>query len=196
MGSFDKIASSPGGRREGHEKDQALWADIRSGSRVAFAHLYNQHVQILYDYGKKIHVEDALIEDCIHDIFLDLWKYKNNIEITHSLKFYLLKSFRRKLFQKLRQTRRFDPAGDNNEHLLKDTSPSYQDKLIEDQALKEKTGKVKAYIELLTRRQKEVIYLRFYQNLSYEEISSIMKVGVDSAYNLVSKAIARLKKHI
>jgi len=49
---------------------------------------------------------------------------------------------------------------------------------------------------VLTRRQREAIYLRFYQNLSYDEIAKLMTMKVESVYNVISKAISLLKNTI
>ncbi len=46
----------------------------------------------------------------------------------------------------------------------------------------------------LSARQKEIIYLKFYQNLSYEEVSDIMNINYQVARNLLSQAIKTMKK--
>jgi len=45
----------------------------------------------------------------------------------------------------------------------------------------------------LTNRQKEIIYLKYYQNLSYEEVSEIMNINYQVARNLLYQAIKSLK---
>ncbi len=47
----------------------------------------------------------------------------------------------------------------------------------------------------LSSRQKEVIYLRFYNQLSYEEIADVMSVQVKAIYKLMSRAILVLRTH-
>ena len=51
-------------------------------------------------------------------------------------------------------------------------------------------------MDALTRRQKEVIYLKFYANLSYPEIAGKMAISTDSIYNLVSKAIDNMQSEL
>jgi RNA polymerase sigma factor (sigma-70 family) len=48
----------------------------------------------------------------------------------------------------------------------------------------------------LTPRQKEAIYLRFNKELEYAEIAQIMDISIEACRNLISKAIANLKKQI
>jgi RNA polymerase sigma factor (sigma-70 family) len=45
----------------------------------------------------------------------------------------------------------------------------------------------------LSNRQKEIIYLKYYQNLSYEEVSEIMNINYQVARNLLYQAIKSLK---
>jgi RNA polymerase sigma factor (sigma-70 family) len=51
-------------------------------------------------------------------------------------------------------------------------------------------------LRTLTKRQQEAIYLKFYSNLSYKEVASIMSISVDSIYNLISKAIDSLQHEL
>jgi RNA polymerase sigma-70 factor (ECF subfamily) len=49
-------------------------------------------------------------------------------------------------------------------------------------------------IDQLSNRQKEIIYLKFYQNLSYEEVSEIMNINYQVARNLLHQAIKAMRK--
>ena len=49
-------------------------------------------------------------------------------------------------------------------------------------------------VNKLPARQKEIIYLKIYQRLSYEEISDVMNINYQVARNLMSQALRSLKK--
>jgi len=68
--------------------------------------------------------------------------------------------------------------------------------LINDQANKELAQKVFNAMKELSARQKEIIYLKLHQNLSYEEVSEIMNINYQAARNLVYQSIKVLKKII
>ena len=70
---------------------------------------------------------------------------------------------------------------------------SNEDLIIENEYTKEQSAKLQKALASLSRRQREVVYLRFYQNLSYSEIADLMSMQVESVYNLISKAIGALK---
>ncbi|UII21464.1 RNA polymerase sigma factor [Fulvivirga ligni] len=169
-----------------------LWIDVQSGNKLAFRHLYDLYLDDLFSYGRRITSDESVIEDCIHDVFTDIWKYKNNIQIKSSLKFYLFKSLQRKVIHVLKASRKY-PTSDINEVYLEGV-PSYEEDLISEQTEKERKKKFSNSLQHLTKRQREIIKLRYQDNFSNEEISDIMNLSIESTYNLISKAIGKLKK--
>jgi len=71
-----------------------------------------------------------------------------------------------------------------------------EDTIIQDEILRQHLKQLHEGMTVLTRRQREAIYLRFYQNLSYDEIAKLMTMKVESVYNVISKAISLLKNTI
>ena len=45
-------------------------------------------------------------------------------------------------------------------------------------------------------RQKEIIYLRFVHEMSFEEISEIMEINIQSARNLLTRSMEKLRKEV
>ena len=58
----------------------------------------------------------------------------------------------------------------------------------------EKTARVLQALAQLSNRQKEIIYLKYYQELSYDEVSEIMNINYQVARNLLYQSIKSLKK--
>ncbi len=173
--------------------EQELWEDVRSGNKLAFAWLYDHYVNNLYYYGLRICQDTDIVEDCIHDLFVDLWKYKANITIKTTIRLYLTISLKRSIVNKAREKNKMITFEEDEGQQL-DHAPNIEEKWIQHQFALESKQRLHHSIEQLTNRQKEVIHLRFFDNYDYEEISEIMGLSVESAYNLVSKAIATLKK--
>ena len=48
----------------------------------------------------------------------------------------------------------------------------------------------------LSPRQKESVYLKFTEELEYEQIAEIMEISIESCRNLISKAIKSLKESL
>lgn len=74
-----------------------LWEAFKSGSKEAYAEIYEKNIHPLLNYGLKISSDNALVEDSIHDLFIDLWKSREKLSSTSSVRFYLFKALRYKI---------------------------------------------------------------------------------------------------
>lgn len=174
--------------------DQELWSRLINNDEGALAFIYNTWFPSLYKYGMKFHTDSSLIKDCIHDLFATLWHTRANLSATDNIRFYLLASLKRNILRHSRKEglfRLFDNfVPDSHPHM-----PSHEQKMIDEQASDEQKRKLASVIEKLPKRQKEVLYLRYYEGLSTEETAAIMSLSVNSTYVLLSKALNYLKNH-
>ncbi|GJM64478.1 hypothetical protein PEDI_50300 [Persicobacter diffluens] len=134
-----------------------------------------------------------MVEDAIHDLFLDLWKYKEKLSDTTSVQFYLFRSLRRKIVKN-------DQLADRKKIFDYDLSLdqafeslNVQEKIIADESRDEHIQSLKSEMNGLSARQYEALILKFYNNFSYEEIAQVMEVNEQSARNLVTRGLDKLK---
>ena len=66
--------------------------------------------------------------------------------------------------------------------------------MIARQLTEEKRTRLEEALQKLSPRQKEIIFLKFYNKLSYDEICELMSISTNSAYKLLNKAIVKLRK--
>lgn len=171
--------------------DAQLWKLIKSSDRGAFGYSFKLYGKDLFKYGQKITGSREVIEDGIQDVFLDLWNKRKTTDIKTSIKFYLFTAFRREIIRRLSHFRKETSMDSfSSETLLE---PSYLDALIKDQYLQDSNEALHKAINLLTERQREAIYLRYFVDLQYEEIAQLMDVQIPSLYNLIFKSIKLLK---
>ncbi|GAB3271752.1 RNA polymerase sigma-70 factor [Larkinella harenae] len=176
--------------------DELLWKTFKEGHEEAFGELYNRYFKILYSYGSKFTPDKELVRDGIHDLFIELWENRHNLRETTSVKYYLLKAMRYTMIDQLK-ARPWQVVDQSNQVSGGfDLVPPHEAHLIAEQLDEEQKERILKALNTLTQRQKEAIYLRFYSNLSYEEIASILSMNVDSSYNLISRAIGVLRKNI
>src|SRR5690554_5421960 len=69
-----------------------------------------------------------------------------------------------------------------------------EDEFIEKEEAEKIREKVENVLSQLTHRQREIVYLRYIQECSYDEISEIMEISVAASRNLVSKSVTKLKE--
>ncbi len=170
--------------------DETLWNDFKNGCRQAFEGLYHRYFDVMMQKSLKLHPDKALIEDCVHDLFVEIWNNKHNLALPRSVKAYLLCSVHRKIIRKIKKERNhvvFDSICLKEGH-----TPSVETEMLEEQRRGQQRRQIADALNLLTRRQKEAILLKFYGNLSYPEIADKMMISTASTYNLVSKAVYQI----
>ncbi|MDN5205028.1 sigma-70 family RNA polymerase sigma factor [Fulvivirgaceae bacterium BMA10] len=169
--------------------DEEIWQALLKGSSIAFKYIYNKYADLLYDYGKKITKDNQLIEDCLHDLFIELWSRKASSANIRNLKAYLIISFRRKIISAEKKLSKYEKIASHQkfEMDLTDNLSELMEK--EDNNL----SALKDALNELPQRQKEALYLRFYNHLSCQDIAEIMAINPQSVYNLLHKALLMLK---
>jgi len=176
--------------------DDKLWAGLKTGNELAFSVLYKRYVNRLYAYGMHSCYDPNLVKDCLQELFTRLWSRRETLGIAGSVNYYLFKSYRRLLIGRLIANRKFSVPFQANPKSVFEFIPPLEDSIIEDESRYQQLARLKVSINALTKRQREAIYLKFYNELSYHEISSIMEMRVESVYNLISKALDVLKEKL
>lgn len=178
-------------KQEQHAK---LWNAFRSGDWDAYTSLYHAYFRLLNNYGRKFTADISLIEDTIHDIFVNLWTNRENLGSPLSVRNYLYKAVRNMLFRKIRNTARFSDLSNADDHVPFEVS--FDQQLILNEEQKNIQDTLKRVLSELPPRQREIVYLRFYDGLSYEEIADIMSINVSSTYKLLYKALENLQQSL
>lgn len=172
-----------------------LWQTFKKGDRQAFEILLQQHYPRLLSYGVRLMLDKTLVEDTLQEFFIDLWNKRAGLSDPQNLHAYLLSSFRRRLFRekdkKDKTPLKYTLADDYDFEVQFDIETH----LIEKEVESNTAEKLQYHLDSLTKRQKEAIYLRFYQEMDYPEIAHIMSINHHSAINLVYDALKLLRKN-
>lgn len=174
----------------------AIWYEFRRGNELAFTALYKKYVTSLYHYGERITPDKELIEDSIHDFFVELWNRRHRYGEVNDLTFYLLRGFKYRLLKNIKQARRLQTTVHVADDYHFEIVFSREFELIHAQSSEENKRQVLNSINQLSKREKEAITLRFYDGLSYEEIAAMMSLSIKSTYKLMYRAMNGLKKNV
>jgi len=165
--------------------DSELWDLFRAGDEVAYTQLIKKYSKILFNYGFRIRQDKDFLKDCIQDVFLELWKRRLKINPTQAVKWYLFKAVRLRIFREQSKWNRNETPDENYTFLVEFNIES---KMITDLETMELGTRIKQVLNGLPPRQREIMYLRFYENLDFENISQIMEISKQSVHNLLQKA--------
>jgi len=182
-------------RRLLEEKAPQIWLSFKQGNEEAFTELMELYYPSMLNYGLRFQKDRELVKDCIQDLFLELWKGRNSIGDVRAPKTYLLISLRRKLLREMGRLKWFREAPEVSDDYNFEVQFAIETYLINTEIQHEDLKKLKRCLGQLTKRQREAIYLRFFHELSYEEIAETMEINRHSAVNLVYEAIRFIKNN-
>ena len=174
--------------------DKKIWNNLRNGDQKALEEIYRTYFSELYSYGKKLSKDENTVEDCIQELFIELWNRKDKLSETDAIKPYLYVSLKRKIFHTIKKLRKSTDTELEEKYF--DTELSIDEILIAKETTEEQKNNLKSAFNELSDRQKEILYLKYYSEMDYDEISNIMEMNYQSARNLVSRAIQKLSKHM
>jgi RNA polymerase sigma-70 factor (ECF subfamily) len=172
--------------------ERDAWLRLLKGEKNALISLYDLCYDTMYRYGQRIVRDRSKIEDCIQEIFLELWEKKTNLPIVIFVKPYLLKIVKRKLL-KVASLKIAEP--DNNE-AVHGLIESIEDILIAEENTNAISNRLHRAISKLTKRQREIIALKFFNELSYDEIADFTGLSQRRIYNLVHESVRQLRVNL
>lgn len=171
--------------------DEYLWLCFRGGDNNAYNLLIRKHANLLFSYGAKFSKDDDFVKDCIQDVFFELWNRREKIKQAANVKAYLFKALRLRIFREQSKWNNVEFFEDSQ--VFKDDF-NIEDYLIYEQTSKEIAVKLQEVLESLSHRQKEILYLHYFENVDHDGIARIMGLNRQSVYNLLYRAICSLRK--
>ena len=173
--------------------DTDLWQSFKEGDKDSFKNIYFKYFHNLYEYGMRISGDKEIVKDTIHDLFVKLWNNKSNLGDVTALRAYLLVALRSTLYNNLQKISR-KPVEELSENTPFEMVFSVESDYIKKESALADNQKLKEALELLTPRQKEVIYLRYFEEMEYAEIAAIMNITVKGVYKLTARALETLRQ--
>lgn len=175
------------------QTDQNWLQQLQQSDAQALAALMKKYYTDLYGYGIRFAQDDALVKDCIQEVFISLWQRRENVTAILSLKYYLLRAVKNKVLKSLHQQANKTDSLDSQDNYDFFQEFSVERLIIEKQVSEEKAAALRRTLAQLSPRQHEVIYLKFYQHLDHGQIAELMHISRQSVYNLLNEALQKLR---
>jgi RNA polymerase sigma factor (sigma-70 family) len=173
--------------------EHILWKNFKLGDKKAFEVIFVRYHKELYGYGTKITKNRQLLDDMIQELFLELWQIKEQLADVSSVKGYLFRAMKFKLFREIRKEGRLTGLEEDKDELMEF---SYESILVEEQTNFELKQKLSSAFAELTHRQQEALYLRYYSHMTYEEIAGVMDISYQGVLNVMYKSIRFLREKL
>lgn len=173
--------------------ENGYWIRMLEGDQNAFLSIYKKHYRELFRYGFILSKDKELTKDCIQEVFMELWNNSSTqTKNVQDVRAYLFTWLRRKIHKAISAANR---QKTNHINLVQqnDREPSYEELLIAFQNNESEREKVRKALKHLTKKQLEIIRMKFFENLSYEEIACKTSLTSRTIYNIIYEGLQRLR---
>lgn len=174
-----------------NEKLKGWWQQCLTNDTAAFAHIHAALFEGLYNYALKLLNDDALAEDAVQELFIKIWNRRSSINQVEKVKPFFFTSLRRQILNQLRDIKsRQVKISAAPEPDIEFSQEEIIIKKEDDAGLKEKILQI---INTLPERQREVIYLHFFEGMPLTQVAEVMAINYQSVQNLKQRALEKMR---
>ncbi|QNK64867.1 RNA polymerase sigma-70 factor [Pedobacter sp. PAMC26386] len=172
--------------------DEELIILLKDNNEAAFTELYNRYWSKLYRvaYNQLKITEDA--EEIVQDIFIDIWKRRESIQLISSLNNYFAVAVKYKVIKILAKQNHQHKYSKETLHVNSTHDNSTQE-LLEFDDLKEQLSKL---VDQLPAKCQRVYKLSREEENSYKQIAEKMNISEKTIESHINKALKYLKTNI
>lgn len=169
-----------------------LTAQMRNGNKDALFAVMAFYYNDLFRYGIRFTADRDLTKDVIGQFFLHIWDHRERFCAAGNTKSYLIVAFKRFMIHYLQRISRELNLQQDQDYLYE---YSYEEYLIACQDNENMRSALATIIQTLPARQKELVQLRFYEQLSFEEIAVRTSLSIRTIYNKLHEALKKMRAH-
>lgn len=172
--------------------EQLQWQLFLKGEKNALGYFFRKYHLDLTHYGIKLCGNPEVVKDSIQEMFLKLWKNRANISRISTVKPYLLKALRRHIQTNLAIHGDYSSLENDSDYFQVEFSA--EDFMITTEEENLNCKKVLEVLNQLSARQREAIYLRYFNNLEFETIANVMDMNVQSVRNAIHRGLQTMRE--
>lgn len=173
---------------EDHEILSLVHTDKEKAINALFKQYYNYMCHAVY----KIIADSVTVEDVVQEVYYELWRKIDKIQIQTSLKAYLRRAAINKALNHIRDQKiKFDEEEKIHELDLVSREEGQQN--LE---LQELQDVINAAIDSLPERCRIVFSMSRFENMSYKEIAQSLDISIKTVENQISNALKILRSSV
>ena len=180
----------------GNDAHKLVWGRFTEGDETALLELYHQHYLGLINYGRMVIKDRELVNECFMDMLIEFWKKRATLPRVDNVRSYLMTSFRRHILHQVEAEKKRNTRQAESQQFADQFQVSYEDYIVGIQTDNSLQLKIRSALKKLTDRQLELIQLRFFEDLDYEEIALRCGITRRTAYNIIYDALKTLKEEL
>ena len=171
--------------------DREQLARLRSGETSAFDAIFRANYALLVRVAEAMLRDRASAEEIAQDVMLELWRRRESLDVTESVRGYLLQATRNRALNAIRHRaieRRSEPQLADGVSRLPATDSAVREREIE--------VAIHAAIAELPDRCRQVFELSRIEGLKYAEIATRLGISVKTVEVQMGKALRILRERL
>jgi len=172
-----------------------LWDEVCRGNQRAYARMHRELYPRLLIRIKRFTMDEEIANSILQDIFIQLWLKKESIGRIDNVEGYFHMAMRYSCINHLKKSNtlkvKTEPIILMELQNLTENSIEFSITAREANILQKKT--IDRALNKLSARQREIIQLRFYENLNCTEIVKVTGIQYQSVINTMYRALQTLR---
>ncbi len=171
--------------------DSLLWDNFLKGDDKSLSLIYTANIQRLFQYGLALTSDRDLVKDCIHDLFVKLHNNRTKLTSTDNVFFYLSVALKNTIINAIKKNRNIDYIDILDE--TKEESETPESTFIDNEYDEITKITVESILSQLTIRQREIIYYRYIEGKSIDEIGKLTNMNNQSVSNIIQRSFSKIR---
>ena len=153
-----------------------------------FEELFRNYFTPLMAFSRRILGDEEDAREVVHQVFINLWEKRRELDLSTSLKSYLFTSVNNRSLNVIRDRRKFSSEEVPERAGEWDVSTQMEAMELEE--------KIRAAIDTLPERCREIFELNRFEGLKYSEIATQLDISVKTVENQMTKALKLLREQL
>src|SRR5690348_14376351 len=171
-----------------------LLAAVAAGDRRSFERLYRIYESRVFNYIRTFVSDQTVADDVLVEVMVSVWQGAKTFRHSSRVSTWILGIARHKALDAVRRTGRQQHGRVDLEELANVADPA--EGPAEDVDQRKMAALTRQALAKLSCDHEEIIRLAFYEELSYEEISAVLNIPVNTVKTRVFYAKRQLKQHL
>lgn len=173
--------------------DEKLVETIRESNQEYFTYIVERYQNKIFTYIYRLIGNGDEAEDLTQDVFVKVYKNLYGFDTKRKFSSWIYRISHNEAVNYLKKKSYFKILSIEQNEFLQNTMTTTEN-LVEKIIKKESAGKIRELMNKISFKYREVLVLRYYEEKSYDEISDILRMPVNTVGTMINRAKAKLEK--
>ena len=175
--------------------DEKLAELVRGKNQELFSEIVVRYQNKIYSYTYRLVGNKEEAEDLTQDVFIKVYKNLRGFDVKRKFSSWIYRIAHNESVNHIKKKSYFKILSIEQNEYLQNTM-STTENLIEKIIEKETSKKVRELLNKISFKYREILVLRYFEEKSYDEISDILRMPVNTVGTMINRAKGKMEKVI